>query len=198
MDRSASRCSCSFLRRGFCPTPLQPRPATADRSIEDKAGIKDYAAVLYADSATLATLMRNAETVVDKHLAGAFHELHVRAHGETPVDQLPKDKRGRPIRPRFQRTLPEFSAIALSSDSPSDEQIEASLRKVFELAIERDPSPEALVKFGALMRKCIAEGGNAEGLRMAMMAVAISPNAVHRIELGHGPKDEHGRQMLLS
>lgn len=165
-------------------------------AIEDKAGIVDFAAIVYADSATLATLMRNAEVIADKHLEGAMHELHVRVHGETPIDELPKDKRGRPKRPRYVKTPPEFRAIALAAEPPSDAQVEAALGKMFELIVERRPSADEVAKFGGLMRKCIADGGNAEGLRMALIAIAISPPAVYRMELGQGKRDAHGRRLL--
>ena len=165
-------------------------------AIEDKAGIKDYAATLYADSATLATLLRNAEVLVDQHLAGVMHELHVRVHGETPVDQLTKDKRGRPVRKRFKKTVPEFRTIALAAERPTGVQMSAAIRQMFDLVIEREPTAEDIEKFSRLMLRCIKSGGNVEGLRMALIAIAVSPKAVYRIELGQGPLDEHGRQVL--
>ena len=52
--------------------------------------------------------------IVDKHLGQAMDELHVRKHGEIPEDQLPKDRKGKPIRRRFPKTPNEFSEIVLS------------------------------------------------------------------------------------
>ena len=78
-----------------------------------------------------------------------MHELHVRVHGETPDDQLPKDKRGRPKRKRYVKTPPEFRAIALGSRPPSDGEVEAALRKMFALILEREPSAGDIAKFGA-------------------------------------------------
>lgn len=165
-------------------------------TLEDKSGIRDFAAILFADSATLGTLLRNAEFVVDKFLEGAMHELHVIEHGETPEDQLPKDKKGKPIRPRYQSTPKVFNQIVLDSKPPSAEQIDAATAYMFKLVVERAPSTDDLEKYRRLIKSCIAEAGNAEGLRVGLMAIAVCPEAVYRLELGQGPADKHGRQML--
>lgn len=167
-------------------------------TIEDKAGVKDFAAVVVADSATLATMLRNAETVVDKHLGEAMYELDVRRDGPPSDDDLPKDKNGKPIRPRFPKTAPEFAAVVLNESTPSDEQLRDAIGKMFQLVIERDPTSTEVEKYRTLARECIAVGGNAEGLRATLIAVSVSPPAVYRMELGQGPADDHGRQMLSS
>lgn len=92
-------------------------------TIEDKAGLKDFAAITMADSATLSTMLRNAETLVDRHLAQALHEIRIANEGPIPEDQLPKDKKGNPIRPRFPATPPEFKVILLSSTAATEPQI---------------------------------------------------------------------------
>ena len=140
--------------------------------------------------------MRNAETIVDQMLAGPMHELDERLNGPTPVDELPKDKNGKPIVPRFPKTSNEFRTIVLGEASPTDEALDAAVRKMFELVIEREPTVEELAKYRGLMRECEALGGHVEGLRMGLIAIAVSPSAVYRMELGQGPIDEHGRQML--
>ena len=165
-------------------------------TLEEKAGITDYAAITFADSATLGTLMRNAEVIVDKHLGGALHELHVREHGEVPEDQLPKDKKGKPIRPRYPKTPQEFAAVALADSSPADAELDAAIAKMFDLVIEWRPTGADLDKYRSLIRSAIAEAGNAEGLRLGLVAIAISPAAIYRGELGSGEPDEHGRRML--
>ena len=167
-------------------------------TIEDKAGLKDYAAITFADSATLGTLLRNAETLVDNHLAGALHELRLRRDGPIPEDQLPKDKKGKPIRPRFPATPDEFAAIVLAESEVSVDQIQAAITRMFGLLIEREPEPEELHKYTDLMRECTATGGAVEGLRMMLVAIAVSPPAVYRMELGQGEVDEHGRQLLAA
>ena len=141
-------------------------------------------------------MIRNAEVVVDGHTAGALHELYVEKYGEIPDDKLPKDKRGKPIRPRYQKTCAEFRTIIRAEQTATDAQIESAIRKMFDLVIEREPTSKELDKYQQLTKECIQEGGNAEGLRVTLVAIAISPSAIYRSELGHGPSDEHGRQML--
>ncbi len=165
-------------------------------SIEERAGIVDYAAITFADSATLGTLLRNAEVIVDKHLGGAIQELEVRRHGEVPEDQWPKDKKGNPIRPRFPRTVAEFADIVLSEALPDDGALDAAVRKMFALAVERGPSDAEFRKYRGFLRQCIVEGGNVEGLRVGLVAIAICPEAIYRSELGQGEKDAEGRQYL--
>ncbi len=165
-------------------------------TIEDKAGDKDFAAIMYADSATLATMLRNAEVIVDKHIEGALHELDVQRNGPTPEDQLPKDKRGKPIRPRYAKTASEFSDVILSEKAPSDVQVDDAVRKMFDLVVEQEPSVEEVGKYRGLIRECIGKAGNAEGLRVGLVAIAISPPAIYRAELGQGSEDQHGRRML--
>lgn len=109
-------------------------------TIEDKAGVRDFAAITLADSATLSTMVRNAETLVDNHLAGALHERRVARDGPIPADQLPKDKKGKPIQPRFPATPAEFQSIVLNEEEATDERVDAAIARMFQLVIEREPS----------------------------------------------------------
>lgn len=186
---------------GFRPGRYGTRSANLTKlkqpfTIEDKAGVKDFAAITFADSATLSTMVRNAETLVDNHLAGAIHERRVLRDGPIPDDQLPKDKNGKPIQPRFPATPAEFHAIVLKNEPANDELTNSAITRMFQLVIEREPSQEELQKYRKLMRECAAEGGQVEGLRMMLIAIAVSPPAVYRMELGQGTTDEHGRQLM--
>ncbi|MDA9857998.1 DUF1588 domain-containing protein [Rubripirellula sp.] len=165
-------------------------------TIEDKAGIKDFSAITMADSATLGTMLRNAESLVDSHLAGALHQLRVRREGPIPDDELPRDKKGKPIQPRFPETPAEFASIVLGEDMATDAQIHAAIKRMYQLVIEQEPAVAELRKYHDLMRTCVAQGGQVEGLRMMLIAIAVSPRAIYRMELGRGAVDEHGRQRL--
>ena len=165
-------------------------------TLEERAGINDYAALALADSATLDTLLRNADVLVETMIGGAMHEAHVRVHGEIPVDQLPKDHRGKPIRPRHLKSPEEFAEIVLSENPISKTQIDAAITRMFHLVIQRDPGKDDLAKYRRLITESIAEAGPGEGLRLGLMAIAISPEAIYRSELGEGKTDEHGRRML--
>ncbi|MCR9202006.1 MAG: DUF1588 domain-containing protein [Planctomycetaceae bacterium] len=165
-------------------------------TIEDKAGVRDFAAVTLADSATLGTMLRNAEVLVDNHLAGALHERRVAQRGPIPEEQLPKDRNGKPIRPRFPATPAEFQEIILSPEPVSPQQIDAAVARMFLLVVERSPDKQEQQRYRELFVRCRDEGGQVEGLRMTLIAVAVSPPAVFRMELGQGPVDKDGRQLL--
>ena len=165
-------------------------------TIEEKAGVRDFALITMADSATLGTLMRNGEALVDKHLAGAQYDLRVRRDGPIPDAQLPKDKKGKPIKPRFPTTPLEFANIVLSETEPTDEDIRKAIERMFKLVIERPPMEGEVKKYRQLMQVCMNEGGTVEGLRMMLIAIAVSPPAVFRSELGLGVPDQHGRRMM--
>lgn len=165
-------------------------------TIEEKAGIRDFAAVLMADSATLGTLMRNAEVIVDQLIDGAVYELNEKINGPTPIEDLPKDNRGKPKRPSFAKTPEEFRAIIMSEAPPTQDQAAAAVRKMFDLVLEREPGDEDVHRYVSLMQDSISQSNNTEGLRVALIAVVISPESVYRMELGHGEPDEHGRTIL--
>ncbi len=165
-------------------------------TIEETAGISDYAAIAIADSATLGTLMRNATTIVDQLLADAFQKQHEKIHGRIPDDQLPKDRRGRPIRKRYQKTPPAFAVIISQDKKPTDQQIDAATTHMFQTVIDDNPTAAETVKYRKLMRSLIAESDADEALRMTLIAIAISPRAIFRSEIGYGPADQHGRQIL--
>lgn len=165
-------------------------------TLEERAGINDYAALTLADSATLATMMRNANVIVEAMIGGAVHEVFVREHGEIPDDELPKDKKGNPIRPRFLKTPDPFRDVILLEEPPSDEQVDAAVRAMFAMVVEREPTDADVARYRGLIQSAIEDGGNAEGLRLGLVAIAISPAAIYRSELGRGEEDEHGRRML--
>lgn len=164
-------------------------------TMEEKAGIRDFAAVTLADSATLETMLRNAEALVDKHLAEAMHLRRVKLEGPIPEDQLPKDKKGKPIQPRFNKTPEPFTAIVLAEEATAD-QVNAAIATMFQLVIEREPDELEREKYRQLMGRCAKQASQAEALRMMLVAIAVSPPAVYRMELGQGPVDEHGRQIM--
>lgn len=186
---------------GFRPGRYGRPPANLEKvkqpfTIEDKAGILDFSAVRYADTATLGTMIRNAEVIVDKHLAGAMMELEEKTNGPLPMDQWPKDRKGKPVKPRFPKTVDEFRQIILEEKTVSDEALDAAIEKMHQLLIEKTATVASKTKLKRLARDCIQQAGNAEGLRMTLVAIAISPEAIYRSELGQGPEDEHGRQLL--
>lgn len=132
-------------------------------ALPQNSGITDYATDLYADSATLETLLRNAHIVVEHQLSRDVHEA--------------------------------FRAV-LEAETPSDEQIDAAIVLQFASLVFRNPTAGELGRYRKYMRRMMGKSDVKEGLRVCLQAIALSPEAVYRMELGLGPEDEHGRRRL--
>ena len=170
--------------------------------LEEKQQIRDYAALVYADSATLDTMLRNAEFIVDKLLAGARVEIFKKENnGEIPPEFRPyeevKNGKKKTIRPRMpEKTHPEFAKILMAEKDPSLEDLNAAINTQFSLFIQQKPEERDFRKYQFLFKKNKAQADNYESLRGMLIAIAISPEAIYRSELGNGPKDQFGRRML--
>ncbi|MFN8742799.1 MAG: DUF1588 domain-containing protein [Pirellula sp.] len=126
--------------------------------LEDKVGIKDYANLLFADSAVVSVLMSNAASAADE--------------------------------------LIKHSSIASSDTSPSDDKLASAISEHFRKVVYREPLKEEIRNYSALFRKTAKEGGNADAMRLVMMAVMLHHESVYRVEIGLGQEDSHGRRML--
>lgn len=126
--------------------------------LEDKVGIKDYANLLFADSAVVSVLMSNAACAADE--------------------------------------LIKHSPIASSDTSPTDDMLDSAINEHFRKVVYREPLKEEMSNYSELLRKTAKEGGNAEALRLVLMAVMLHHESVYRVEVGLGEEDSHGRRML--
>jgi hypothetical protein len=126
--------------------------------LEDKVGIKDYANLLFADSAVVSVLMSNAACAADE--------------------------------------LIKRSPIASSDTSPTDDMLASAISKHFRKVVYREPLKEEISNYSKLFRKTAEEGGNAEAMRLVLMAVMLHHESVYRVEIGLGEEDSHGRRML--
>ena len=128
--------------------------------LEDKVGIKDYANLLFADSAVVSVLMSNAACAADE--------------------------------------LIKHSPIASSDISPSDDTLASAISEHFSKVVYREPLQEEIRKYSELFKKSAKEGGNAEAMRLVLMAVMLHHESVYRVEIGLGKADAHGRRILSS
>ncbi len=90
----------------------------------------------------------------------------------------------------------ELTDLALNQDEPTDEQVAAAVRFVFERALRRGPTEDEAARYEAFVRKNVERLGNEDGAVLGLSAVLLHPEAVFRLELGRGEPDEHGRVML--
>jgi hypothetical protein len=188
----------------------------------DGEGITDYAALLYADSATLDSLYRNAETTVDLILLMAFIEMDYKAQGKTMADwkadrakvlQAQQDeieklkKTGETTRyihrlhvqmnEKYRIVTPQIlKDIVLSETKPTKAMMEAAVKLHFNRVLQRDPTESDLEKYTNFMADGIETSGPYFGLRNALIAIMVSPQFIYRSELGLGKALGDGRTML--
>jgi len=188
----------------------------------DGEGISDYAALLYADSATFDTLYRNAEFMVDRTLLMAFIELDYKSQGKTMEDwkadrakvlQEQKDAVDAMVKagktPRYVKgmhgklnrkynlqTPQVYQDIILGDGKPTEEQMEAAIRYHFERTLQQEPTEDELAKYTNFLMSGIAKSGPYFGLRNVMIAILVSPQYIYRSELGLGKEIGDGRKML--
>jgi mono/diheme cytochrome c family protein len=77
-----------------------------------------------------------------------------------------------------------------------DAEMEKAIGMQFARVLEREPTPEELRRFAALMKKNVADAGRVVGVRYTLAAVFLLPEAVFRYEVGGGPVDGKGRVRL--
>lgn len=150
---------------------------------DGKGVISNYAGLYAADSATLGQLMLNCKQIAQLQTSG-FRKLEMDRKVKKEVERV------------YQQAPESFKAIMESEAVPGQEQIEAAVREEFDIVLRREPTSDELAKFGALLKDSIEIGGNANGLRTMAMAIMLRPEAIYRMEVGLGEKDEQGRRML--
>jgi hypothetical protein len=90
----------------------------------------------------------------------------------------------------------KFERFAEDQPIPSDEQLGHVIREEFRRAIGRFPSEEEQQKYLLFLKTNIADGGSLEGIKTTIKAMYLCSESIYRMELGLGPKDEHGRRQL--
>lgn len=130
--------------------------------VDDKQGIRDYASLLFADSAVVNVLITNAGNSAD----------------------------------RLIRTQPIYRGLAESDKVPAEADLSRAISRHFQRVVYREPAADELQKYIELFSKSAEEAGNAEALRVTLMAIMLHHESVYRIEIGLGEADSDGRRML--
>ena len=143
-------------------------------SPEGKNTFKDMGAPKMDEPVT-AQLIQNALTIVEVQTAHKIENDAVKAVG------FPAK---------------EFLALFDPKSPPTDAQINAAIGRQFENILRRHPTAAEKERFAGLMKKSIADAGQTLGVRYALAAVLLLPEAVFRIEVGSGKPDAKGRVRL--
>ncbi|MCA9162780.1 MAG: DUF1588 domain-containing protein [Planctomycetales bacterium] len=83
-----------------------------------------------------------------------------------------------------------------ANEQPSDEQIAALIRSVYQRVLQRDATDEEREQLLTFTRGGIERVGRLRAVRNTLAAVLLKPEALYRVEMGHGQPDEHGRVRL--
>lgn len=129
------------------------------------------------DEPTTAALIRNALLIVEQRLTNFKVENgQLKAVGQG----VPK----------------QFLRILDDANPPTDVEVEAALKHMFDHVLRRPPSAEEVERFTALYDKNVQDAGRITGARYTLAAVLLLPEAVYRLEHGAEEVDDRGRVRL--
>jgi hypothetical protein len=129
------------------------------------------------DEPTTVQLIRNAVQIMELRTAHKIENGKIKAVGFVPR---------------------EFIALLDESAPLDDAGIAAAIGLQFKAVLARQPTRDELERFSALVKKNVKEAGRVTGVRYALAAVFLLPEAIYRWELGAGPADAQGRVRLAS
>ena len=126
------------------------------------------------DVPTTSQLLRNALTIVDRQLAFKMENGEMKPISGTRKEFLPFVDPKQPL---------------------GKEEMAKAVSMQFQRTLGRSPSEEELERFTALMEKNVADAGRTAGVKYALAAVYLLPEAIFRYEVG-GIPDETGKARL--
>lgn len=143
-------------------------------SPEGKATFKDMGAPKM-DEPVSVQLLQNALLIVEGQTAHKIEDGKLQKIGFTPNELLAL----------FDPRMP-----------PTETQMAAAVAYEFNTVLKRPPTDAEKTRFVELMKKNIADAGQTVGVRYALAAVLLLPEAVFRMEVGTGKPDAKGRVRL--
>lgn len=146
-----------------------PSPFSQPFTTASGDGFQDYADLFAVDEPTVIQLMRNARQIVEV--------------------QTTKPRRG-------DRRVKEFLPLVDPKRPPTVEETKTAIRKQFHLTLLREPTNQEMQQFLRLAEKNAKNAGQVIGAKYTLTAILMLPEALYRMELGHGTLDEHGRRLL--
>jgi len=167
--------------------------------VHHASGITDFADIA-ADQSSLEALLTNAEKMAEIMTVGQSVAImtevktkdsrHGNNHGMFVGGEVRNstERRGR---------IPRVFAAVMAHESTAPRAMFAkALDLGFQLFLRRTPEPEELDHYYDDLFLKNAGLGNTMALQAVLVAIAISPEFVYRMEMGLGEKDAHGRRML--
>ena len=167
--------------------------------VHKASGITDYATIA-ADQASLESLLINAEKIAQMLTIGTKVSITTEIHTK---DSRRGNNSGGFVggdvshRIEYRGEIPVlFNKISNAKGKPAKKDLDAAITLAFQLILHRSPTPGEITKYADGLFRKNAALGNRMALQSVIIALAISPEYVYRMELGLGKKDKHGRRML--
>lgn len=167
--------------------------------VHHASGITDYADIV-ADQASLEALLTNAEQMAEILTVGqqvavttevkTKDSRHGNNHGMFVGGEVTTSTERRGEVPTVFRRVMRREGVATRAD------FAPALSLAFELFLRRTPTDAEVDRYYDGLFLDNAPLGNTMALQAVLVAVAISPEFVYRMEMGLGEADEHGRRML--
>ena len=93
-------------------------------------------------------------------------------------------------------TKESYKAIIDAKGFPSIDAMCRVIQEEFQRSTGRSIKPDELDRFLTFMQTNLKQGGLETGLKISILGIYLSTEAVYRLELGRGKPDAHERQML--
>lgn len=167
--------------------------------VHHASGITDYSSIV-ADQTSLETLLVNAEKMAEILTVGRAIPVSVTVKNDgSKFANNPGGFAGGAVT-GFVKNIglikPAFIKLLNSKGVPGDPDINTAVQTCFNVLLHRDGNPGEVRRYVDDLFKKNLPHGNLMALQSVLIAMAISPEFVYRLELGMGEKDSHGRRHL--
>ncbi|QDU92288.1 DUF1588 domain-containing protein [Lignipirellula cremea] len=154
-------------------------------ALRSDPGIKDYSALYWIDDGSTNVLIRNAEKIVDAITShklfknGSSIRVSMASSGDEPI------------------AFEEFAPLLHPTVAPKREQLETAIRVLYQNALVREPSAEEIESLIQLYHEASKPPGDlVSASKTMLMAPLLSPEVLHRFEIGRGAEVRPGVRML--
>ncbi|GDX09970.1 hypothetical protein LBMAG57_17420 [Verrucomicrobiota bacterium] len=153
-------------------------------ALRSDPGIKDYSALYWLDEGSTDLLIRNAEKIVG---AITSHKLSKGGSGQVSMARSGGQA----------QAFEEFAPLLHPTVAPKREQLETAIRVLYRNALVREPSAEETGSLIQLYHEASKSPGDpVSASKTMLMAPLLSPEVLHRFEIGRGAEVRPGVRML--
>lgn len=153
-------------------------------ALRSDPGIKDYSALYWLDEGSTDLLIRNAEKIVG---AITSHKLSKGGSGQVSMARSGGQA----------QAFEEFAPLLHPTVAPKREQLEIAIRVLYRNALVREPSAEETGSLIQLYHEASKSPGDpVSASKTMLMAPLLSPEVLHRFEIGRGAEVRPGVRML--